>query len=186
MSTPLDLFEDSQSIYAAAAERAANSPDAKTPCSGYDVRALISHHILTLNSFAAPIDGGPSASFPEIIAGDDATEGDPKGATDRALDRARAAYSSVTDFGAERTYNLGPIPIGQAMAVLTMQNLVHAWDLAQVSGTTIHPSDALLDLVEAVAQQMVPNVPPGLFEQSVLTSTPGRVEKLVAYCGREV
>ena len=68
MSTPLDLFEESQSIYAAAAEPAANSPHAKTPCSGYDVLALISHHILTLNSFAAPIDGGPSASFAEIIA----------------------------------------------------------------------------------------------------------------------
>jgi hypothetical protein len=72
------------------------------------------------------------------------------------------------------------------MAVLTMQNVVHAWDLAQVYGATINPSDALLDLVEAVAQQMVPSVPPGFFEQSVLTSATGRVEKLMAYCGREV
>lgn len=69
---------------------------------------------------------------------------------------------------------------------MTMHNLVHAWDLQRAVGGTVAASDALLDLVEAVGAQLVPNVPPGLFAASHPTSSADRLDKIAAFTGRAV
>lgn len=183
MTTPMELFDESLRLHAEAVDAAAANDGAPTPCSDYTVLDLINHCILTLRSFSAPLDGGPTASMPEIIAADDVTGGDPVGETKREIERAHAAYVDA-DLSQEREYNLGVIPVGQALAVLTMQNVVHAWDLQQATGGTITPSEELLTLVENVAAQLIGNVPPGLFAAPVEASGADRLAKLLALTGR--
>lgn len=181
----LALLDESLRLHTEAVDAVGTQLDAQSACSDYTALALINHCILTLHSFAAPLDGGPSATIPEIIGAADVTGGDAVGQTKAAVERTHVAYAAA-DPEAAKEYNLGPLPVGQAMAILTMQNLIHAWDLQRAVGGTVVASDGLLDLVEAVAAQLVPNVPPGLFAAPVETDAAGRLERLVALTGRAV
>lgn len=183
---PLDLLDESQTILSSVIEGAADSLDAPTPCSAYTVGQVISHTLATLDSFAAPLDGGPGATFEEIVAAADRTDGDAAGATKRAVERSHAAWASVTDLEAPVTTNLGPVPGGVAISVVTFQNLVHAWDIARATGQAIAPSDALLDVCEGTAAAIIPAVPPGFFAPATEAGDAGRLDRLAALTGRTV
>jgi uncharacterized protein (TIGR03086 family) len=176
-------LDESLGLYTSSVEQVAERLAASTVCAGYSVLDLINHHLMTLDSFAAPIDGGPGASFEQILAARDVSGGDPAGATKRFVERVRTAYSGA-DPDESREYNVGPVPIGKAMAVLIMQNLVHAWDLSVVAGSTVEPSEDLLSLCEAVAAEFVPAVP--FFGTPRKTSRTDRLSALIAFCGRDV
>lgn len=184
--SPLDLLDESQTILSTVVEGAADALDASTPCSDYNVRQLVSHTLATIDAFASPLDGGPGASFEEIIAAADRTDGDVVGATKKAVERSHAAWASVTDFEAPVTTNLGPVPGAVAISVVTFQNVVHAWDIAKATGQSIAPSPALMDVCEGTAAAVMPAVPPGFFAPSTDPGDAGRTERLMALTGRTV
>jgi uncharacterized protein (TIGR03086 family) len=184
---PIALLDESQQLLAGVVEQGvADTPGAATPCEGWDASTLLSHVLATVDSFSAPVDGGPGATMEQILAGEDWLGDDAIGATKRTLERSHAAWASVTDFTSEVTTNLGPMPTGQAIAIVTFQNVVHAWDLARATGQSIAPSAGLLGLCEGVAAAVLPAVPPGFFAPSVEAPSAGRTEQLMALCGRKV
>lgn len=183
--SPLDLLDESQSILTTAIEGAADSLDAATPCADYDVRKVINHTLLTIESFTAPLDGGSTASFPEIGAAADRANPDVVADTKAVLERSHTAWAGVTDFEAPVDTNLGPVPGGVAISVVTFQNVVHAWDIAKATGQSIAPSDALLDVCEGTAAAVLPIVPPGFFAPSTEGGVT-RVDRLAALTGRTV
>lgn len=183
--SPLDLLDESQTILTTVIEGAAGSLDASTPCSDYDVRKVINHTLLTIESFTAPLDGGSTASFPEIIAAADRADADVVADTKAVVERSHAAWAGVRDFDAPVETNLGPVPGGVSISVVTFQNVIHAWDIAKATGQTITPSDALLDVCEGTAGAVLPIVPEGFFAPSTEGGAT-RVDRLAALTGRTV
>jgi uncharacterized protein (TIGR03086 family) len=183
--SPLDLLDESQRILTTVIAGATDSLGASTPCSDYDVRQVVSHTLLTIESFAAPLDGGSTASFPEIIAAAERPNPDVVADAKAVVERSHAAWAGVTDFDAPVETNLGPVPAGVAISVVTFQNVIHAWDIATATGQTITPSDALLDVCESTAGAVLPIVPEGFFAPSTAGGET-RVDRLAALTGRTV
>jgi uncharacterized protein (TIGR03086 family) len=131
----IDLYRDS---VAAFAEKVANVRldqwNAPTPCSDWDVRALV-NHVVYEQRWSVPLFAG--ATIAEV---GDRFEGDLLG-DDPALSAAEAAEdakAAVSETGAlERVVHLS---IGDTRAVeyvwqLLADHLIHGWDLAVATGS---------------------------------------------------
>jgi uncharacterized protein (TIGR03086 family) len=123
--------------------------DRSTPCSEWDVRALLAHMVGVNEVFTAAVRGEePAATSDEDILGDD-----PAGSYRRSVEEALAAWSSPDAL--EQTLHLpfGHMPAAFAIGIHFIDNLVHRWDLAMATG-----QDHLLDAESAgLALEMVQN-----------------------------
>ncbi len=121
---------------------------APTPCSDWDVRALVGH-LVSENRWTPPLMAGQTIAdvgdrFDGDLLGDD-----PKAAWD---DSAGKAIDAVASPGVlERTVHLsfGDVPGSEYAWQLFTDHLIHTWDLARATG-----GDERLDpdLVEACAE----------------------------------
>ena len=101
-----------------------------TPCSEFDLRALVNHIVYDVQAFAATISGGQRGSPDVDLLGDDWLQ----------------AYSSSADTllsawrrrgtGGTFTSRLGELPATWALGQHTGDLVVHAWDVAQATGRT--------------------------------------------------
>jgi uncharacterized protein (TIGR03086 family) len=123
--------------------------DEPTPCSEWDVRALLAHMVGVNEVFAAAVRGEePGTGSEDDILGDD-----PAGAYRRSMEEALAAWSTPDVL--EQTLHLpfGHMPAAFAIGLHFIDNLVHRWDLAMATG-----QDHLLNAESAgLALQMVEN-----------------------------
>ncbi|MGH8975254.1 MAG: TIGR03086 family metal-binding protein [Acidimicrobiia bacterium] len=123
--------------------------DLPTPCSEWDVRALLAHMVGVNEVFAAAVRGEePGATSEDDILGDD-----PAGAYRRSMEEALAAWSTPDVL--EQTLHLpfGHMPAAFAIGLHFIDNLVHRWDLAVATG-----QDHLLNAESAgLALQMAQN-----------------------------
>lgn len=165
--------------------------DRPTPCAGWDVRALLSHTLTGIEIFASAADGAPAPTAEDMFGGADRLAGDPVAATKRATTRSQAAWADPGDPAAEVTTILGPLPLGQVLAISAFATIVHGWDLAIATAQPITElPDDLVAHAWAVADQVVPGLRAapgdhGLFQQEVAApegSTPTR--RLMAFLGR--
>jgi uncharacterized protein (TIGR03086 family) len=104
--------------------------DEPTPCSEWDVRALLAHLVGVNEVFAAAVRGeDPTSMSHEDLLGDD-----PSGAYRRSVDEAMAAWESPAAL--EQTLHLpfGHMPAAFAIGIHFIDNLVHRWDLATATG----------------------------------------------------
>jgi uncharacterized protein (TIGR03086 family) len=117
-----------------------------TPCTEWDVRALV-NHVVGEDRWVPPLVAGLTiAEVGDALAGD--LLGDnPQFAWDRARQEAEEAVSPARD---DQTVALsaGPTPLAEYLWQLAADHLIHAWDLAAATGgdTTLDP-----ELVEDVA-----------------------------------
>ena len=104
-----------------------------TPCSAWDVHALV-NHLVYENRWTPPIfEGRTIAEVGDQFEGD-LLGADPKGAW---ADSARAATAAVSADGASgRTVHLsfGDVPGSEYAMQLTADLLIHGWDLARATG----------------------------------------------------
>lgn len=115
-----------------------------TPCTQWDIRALVAHvvaeqlwvpHLLageTLDEVGDRYDGDP-------------LEDDPIGAWTKASSAARDAVLSSGGLDGEVHTSAGRIPAGDYVRELTLDLAIHAWDLARALGADERLDDELVD-----------------------------------------
>ena len=113
----------------------ADQMSASTPCSSWDVAALINHIVGAQSFFAAGLTGTPPAGETDYAAGDYVA----------AFDEASAALVSAffAEGALKKMYELpfGTMPGSAFMGLATTDTFQHAWDLAKATGqnTDINP-----------------------------------------------
>ena len=113
---------------------------APTPCTDWDVRALV-NHVVFEERWIRPLLAGATVEEVGDRFDGDLLGADPAGAAAGAADDADAA---VTGPGAlDRTVHLsfGDFPAADYLRQMLADHLVHAWDLAAAIGAdrTLHP-----------------------------------------------
>ena len=159
-----------------------------TPCTDWDVRALVAHIVAGIWYFKALAAGEPVA---ELIRGlSDLVGDDPFVSYDQA---ARAALDAWGAPGAlDRTYTL---PMGdrtgrEALSIHQADLLLHGWDLAEAThqDATIAPELASFALETEQWFVQPPMRGPGRAYATVspIAATASEQEQLLAFSGRRV
>lgn len=100
-----------------------------TPCSEFDVRALLGHLVCTVERARIMAEGGDPETVPLVAAADDLPAAYAEGA-----EKALAAWQH--DALLDRTVRApwGEVPGRAAVWAYTNETLVHGWDLAVATG----------------------------------------------------
>ncbi|AFE16621.1 hypothetical protein MRGA327_10700 [Mycobacterium tuberculosis RGTB327] len=151
-----NLVEAEQRLVALVSSIEADSYSSPTPCDRWDVRALLSHALASIDAFAAAVDGAPGPDMAQVFSGADIVGDDPLGATQRITRRSQAAWSTVRDLNAELSTFIGVMPAGQALAIITFSTVVHGWDLAVATGQAGELPEHLAEAAQQVAAELVP------------------------------
>jgi uncharacterized protein (TIGR03086 family) len=156
-----------------------------TPCAEFDVRMLLGHMIAGNDRFTVVAKGGDIESRPAMATfdGDDPV---------RAYRGSAAAVSAAWhDPGAQERPALlpiGEVPGEVALAVHTVETIVHGWDIAKATGqpTEIEPelcafaweaAKGISDELRGPGRQFGPVV--------FVTPTASDTDRLVAWMGRQ-
>jgi len=158
---------------------------APTPCSEWDVRALV-NHVVGENRWAVPLFAGGTIQEVGDRFDGDLLGNDPAAAWD---DSAAAAIVAVDDPAAmDRTVHLsfGDFPGREYAMQLLADLVVHGWDLARATGADERMDPELVDVCRAWfagvadayrsagAVAARPPVPPGADAQTQLLADFGR------------
>jgi uncharacterized protein (TIGR03086 family) len=145
MPNTVELFEsaakESRRILAGVKEEQLGD---STPCSEWDVKALLSHMIDGANYGVSALSGAEPAKSDGSLQAYDA-------ATSRLIELAKAPgnMERKIQFGA------GEMTGGEAMAILFMDNFVHGWDLAKATNQDTRLDSRLTETVHTMfAPQM--------------------------------
>ena len=159
--------------------------DEATPCSEYDVRALLNHVVGGSYMFSTIVNGGtlPEGDPPDL------TGGDFVGMFRQATDSALAAWRSDGAFDRTYPFPFGEIPAAMAFRIHFTETLVHGWDLARATGQDYEPDP---DVVEAAYRGSHGNIGPEMrtgganyFGDEVsVPHDASALDKLLAYMGR--
>jgi uncharacterized protein (TIGR03086 family) len=149
---------DPVTLLAQAGERTAKLADqvgadqlgGTTPCTEWDVRALLNHLIGTNHMFAIAVPGGTVPDMGDELpdfAGDD-----PGQAYRESFEQALAAWQAPGALDGTVKLPFGELPAAFAIGLHFMDTVVHGWDLARGTGqdSTIEEDQAtaVLGIVE--------------------------------------
>jgi uncharacterized protein (TIGR03086 family) len=162
-----------------------------TPCSAWDVRALVNHLVFGNRLYARVLAGNPfsPAELPRLREVDQ-LGADPVGAYRESATDVLTAFNRPDVFERFFILPVGSVPGAVALHLRVTETLVHGWDLAQATG---QPAD----LPEPVAQeelaftirQLPADAPrtggPFGAAQPISDEAPA-VDRLAAYLGRPV
>jgi uncharacterized protein (TIGR03086 family) len=129
----------------------------ETPCTEWDVRALVNHLVNEALWVKPLLDGLTIAEVGDRLDGDLLGE-DPRGAFDRAAAEATAA--AIRSGAADRTVHIssGDAPAREYLGQLFADFVVHGWDLARGIGAddTIDPgfADAIYEQMKSMEDAM--------------------------------
>jgi uncharacterized protein (TIGR03086 family) len=130
---------------------------ADTPCSEWDVRALVNHLVSEALWVKPLLDGRTIAEVGDRLDGDLLGD-DPRAAFDRAAEEAVAAASEPD--ATDRTVHIsaGDTPAGAYLSELFSDFVIHGWDLARGIGAddTIDPgyAAALYERMKPIESEM--------------------------------
>jgi len=157
---------------------------APTPCTEWDVRALVTHVTSGMLNFAALVRGDPR---PDGTADDPAD--DPVAAYRSAAATMRAAFGAPGALDRIYPSPIGPAPGSVLVHLRITELLVHGWDLARATGQPpALPADLAEGELAVWRAQFSDGVPAGLpFApvQPVAAPAPA-IDHLAAFLGRPV
>jgi uncharacterized protein (TIGR03086 family) len=165
--------------------------DLPTPCAEWTVRQLV-NHVTGEDLWTVPLVAGRTIDEVGSAYDGDVLGDHPIAAHHDAADAARAAVAEVAD--ADRVVHLsfGDAPLGEYLAQLTADHLIHGWDLAQAIGVDdrmdadlVAACGSWFDTVEAMYRDagvigQRPAVDPDTDAQTTLLARFGRSRALAA------
>jgi uncharacterized protein (TIGR03086 family) len=158
MTTPdqLQQFLAAQQAFGSVVHRVgADQWSNPTPCSQWNVRALV-NHLVYEQLWATPmLEGVTVAEVGDRFDGD-LLGSDPVSAWDLAAKESAAAFSAPGALDRTTSSSRGPLPARQYIGEMTMDLLVHRWDLGQGIGDEQRFTDDELGQVEAMVTAMQP------------------------------
>ncbi|AUG77069.1 hypothetical protein CFP65_2228 [Kitasatospora sp. MMS16-BH015] len=125
-----------------------------TPCSEYDLRALLSHVIGGIHRIAYVGEGGHAG---DVVAatGEIADDAWPAVLT-RARARVTAAWADDARLDAVAVAPWGEVPGRAALGGYVMEAVTHTWDIARATGQEAALDDTLAEAALAVAKFVLP------------------------------
>jgi len=125
---------------------------AQTPCSDWDVRALVNHLVYEARWAVPLLEGQTIEQVGDRLEGDLLGD-DPKSSYDAALRDASAAVTT-TDLGSTVHLSYGDVPAQDYLTQLTGDFVVHAWDLARGIGADDRLDPEMVAFVHESAEPM--------------------------------
>ncbi|MEU3918302.1 TIGR03086 family metal-binding protein [Streptomyces sp. NPDC029004] len=155
MNDPRPLFERAADQFASlmklATPQRLGDP---TPCTEYDVRALLSHVVGATHRIALIGEGGDGLSQPARV------DGVPDDGWPAAYEAARARFTSAwaddTKLAGEVTVPWGAVPGAGAVGGYVMETVTHTWDLSQALGHPMALDEELAEIILPIARDVLP------------------------------
>ncbi|KAA1249575.1 TIGR03086 family protein [Mycobacterium simiae] len=149
----------------------------QTPCTEYDVKGLTGH---LLNSIMV-LGGMVDAEF--------SMREDTNSVERLVIGAARPALDAWHRHGLEGEVPLGPgsMSARAAVAVFSIEFLVHAWDYATAVGREVHAADSLAEYVLELARQLIKpheRSAAGFADPVDVPEESSPLDRLVAFTGR--
>ncbi|MFF7457343.1 TIGR03086 family metal-binding protein [Kitasatospora sp. NPDC008115] len=162
--------------------------DRPTPCTEYDLRALLDHVVGGVHRLAYTGEGGLSN---DVAA---ATGGVPDDGWPAALGRARARVTTAwaEDAKLDRPTSVpwGELSGREAVGSYVLETVIHSWDVARALGTDHTLDEALGEAALAIALAMMPAEPRGgavpFGPVQPVPAGAGAYTRLAAHSGRTV
>lgn len=163
-----------------------------TPCSEWDVRAVVNHLVFGNRMFAAILRGEPPTELANLrqMHGVDHLGSDPLAAYHEAGEELQSAFSQPDVLQRLFQVPAGTVPGAVMLHLRITELLVHGWDIAQATGQPAGQPENLAEEELAFAQgQSAPDVPrtghPFGPVQEIASDAPA-IDRLAAYLGRTV
>jgi len=158
-----------------------------TPCTEYDVRALLSHIVGGLNRIATVGEGGDGLAV--VPRADGVPDDGWPAAYAAARARTAAAWADDARLDALVEVPWGKVPGRIALSGYVQEILTHGWDLARATGQPTELDPELAVWVLGVAQRILPPEPRGgeIPFGPVVPAPPGAgpYARLAAWLGRQ-
>jgi uncharacterized protein (TIGR03086 family) len=157
-----------------------------TPCANYKVRDLFTHMIAGASQFAPQLRGDAPVAPPEVLP---LSDDERPAALRAALEDLLAAAKSPGALGQTVHAPFGAVP-GEVLArFLTVDGMVHAWDIATATGQVYDPPEELAASVLATAHDLIAaEMRDGdtFAAETPVPDTAPAIVRLVAFTGRAV
>ena len=156
-----------------------------TPCSDWDVRALIAHLVAGNVRFLDVAEGTPRPErgpLTQDVLGDD-----PAGAYRRSAEALRQAWRDPARLDQQCELPFGVMPGRAALSMHLVETVAHAWDLAKATGQQPAFDPDVVQAATQFAHSTLPeDRPPGTpFAVPVLVADDlSELDRLAAFLGR--
>src|SRR5262245_29210988 len=162
---------------------------ASTPCTEWDVRAVLNHIVGGSTMFAISAEQGsvPDDMLGQLMGGDNVGD-DPKGAWVTASQRALTAFEAPGVMEKMVKLPFGEMPAGVALNIAIFDVATHAVDIARATGQHVTDTELLEGSLEVGRQMIGPELRiPGVFgaEQPVAAGASAE-DRLLAFAGRQI
>ncbi|HZN13170.1 MAG TPA: TIGR03086 family metal-binding protein [Acidimicrobiales bacterium] len=156
----------------------------QTPCSEFDVRALLNHLTGAITALTTGITTGQTdlSLFTQDLIGDD-----PTAAFNTAAAAAKAAATPAV-LNEAVAMPFGTVPGAVALSVATLEALQHGWDLARATGQTAAMDAALAETGIEMAKQFPEELvrQPGVWgPANECSASAPAYDQLAAFLGRQ-
>lgn len=159
--------------------------DAPTPCTGFDVRALLQHISSGPAKLAAIADGADPRGMTDRV---DIDENDPGADYLKRSGTARGVWDDDELLSRTVIAPWGESPGGATIGGFLMETVAHGWDLAVATGQDAEADPVLVAKAQAVAEMAVSDDvrgPDHPFGQRVEPAKDaGPTDRLAAFLGR--
>ena len=183
--SPIELYEAvshgfAQAIRGVRADQMSNA----TPCTEWNVQALLNHNINVAGTFRRLLTAGPQVDALEL-SGPLPPEG-ALAAFEAGAARVLEAAKSPGKMEEELDTPFGRMPAGQLLMFPFMDLLLHRWDLSKGTGQASAMDSALAEVCFKIFEPMADGLRPrGIFGPAVTVPISGSTQdKLLGLTGR--